>query len=747
MSFTPSRRPSRRRSLAAFGAAALVAPLLPLTAADAAPALPPTQDPREFACPPGQVEDAGFSDTSDNVFALEINCLAGYEITTGVAPGRYAPAEEVTRVQMAQFIARLATDVAGLRLDSSDAGFTDLDGLSTAAKNAINGLANAGIVNGTTATTYGPRGAVKRDQMATFIAKLQEKVAKAFPAGEDYFTDDEDSFHEANINRIAGAGIVTGTREGSYDPRGNVTRQQMAAFLMRYVEDQVEAGEIEGIYVRDNEVLATSPSQAASLPAQNDEDGADDPADNRDYTVSGLVEGVEYRITLVAAGNVRDEGGITRFTDTDDDNLAEVGRYTSDITTVNGESVARSDGGPSAPSTTTATPENGQITFTIDGDGEDSVVPVVYTNGGKSPRLELASDDRPIEAFGLGGVTTYTIPAAETSADGEDGVVISLSEKAATGTFVVDTEADGGGDLRYAYDGNDTYRVEGTLVPQEDFLAELSRGDTVEVGAYSADASGNSQFDIAEDTPTRPATAAEKGEDEQGGDDITVTVTPGTPSDVAAYDSFVIERAPVTGALNQDEMRTGTVGTFETIATPAASTDADPEAEGFQYVDRNVPEGSYRYRAAGVIDGDQSAFGVDPNNETSDPPPASDSTGPVADDAVVSADQAPTGTTSGGDSFRITFNEALATPPSGALIRVRAQVSDTETQTFDFRNQDNSLFSRSGSTLTVTLGPDVDPLRYPLTIVAQAGITDTNGNNWNLSGSSDLVIDVEPPAA
>lgn len=745
MTSTAHLRRSRRQLLAAAAAAAIVAPLLPAGAAAAATALPPTQDPREFACPPGQVPDAGFTDTGGNLFALEIDCLAGYGITAGVTPTTYVPGQNVTRAQMAQFVARVATKLGGLTLDSRDAGFTDLGRVSAGARDAINGLANAGIVKGRTTTTYGPDGDVQRDQMATFLSALQERVAPAFPAGQDYFDDDETSSHEAGINRLAAAGIVTGRTGGSYDPIGKVTRQQMAAFLMRYVEDQVEAGRFDGKYARNNEVLAVTPTEATTLPPAGDAEGDDDPADNRDYTVAGLRNGVEYRITLVEASVVRDEGGITRLRDADGDDLADVGSYTADIVRVNGAAVARTAGGP-APSTATATPVEGRITFTVDGDAEEDVLPVVYTNGGRSPRLELAGDDRPIEAYGLGGVTRYRIPAAPTGSNGADGVVVSLSEKASTGTFVVDTDADVRGDLRYSYDDNDTYRVEGTLVPQSDFLAQLSRGDTVTVGSYSAQASGNSAFDLAGDTPTQPATSAEKGTGEQGGDDITVTVTPAEPSDLATYDVFVVQRARVTGAGNGDEMTGGTVGTFETIAEVSADADADPAVAGFQLVDRNVPAGSYRYRAAGVVDGDRSAYGADPRNETSVPPATPDTTGPAARDAVISDDRAPSGVTSDGDVLRITFSETLGTPPSDALIRVQAQVSESETRTLDLRNEANAVMTRSGSVLTVTLRPGVDGLPYPLTIVAQAGITDANGNNWDLDESTDLVIDREPAA-
>ena len=41
------------------------------------------------------------------------------------------------------------------------------------------------------------------------------------------------SMHEADINRVAAAGITSGCGGGRYCPNGSVTREQMAAFLHR----------------------------------------------------------------------------------------------------------------------------------------------------------------------------------------------------------------------------------------------------------------------------------------------------------------------------------------------------------------------------------------------------------------------------------------------------------------------------------------------------------------------------------
>ena len=51
----------------------------------------------------------------------------------------------------------------------------------------------------------------------------------------DYFTDDETSIFEGDINRLAASGITAGCGGTRFCPNGLVTREQMAAFLWRAI--------------------------------------------------------------------------------------------------------------------------------------------------------------------------------------------------------------------------------------------------------------------------------------------------------------------------------------------------------------------------------------------------------------------------------------------------------------------------------------------------------------------------------
>lgn len=131
--------------------------------------------------------------------------------------------------------------------DSSPDAFDDDDGNVHEAN--INKLANAGIVQGTSATTYEPDGKVSRAQMATFVAQgidfaNDEAVDGDQPPApsRDWFVDDAGNVHETNINRLHEQLIVVGTGGNQYDPGLEVSRAQMATFDMQGAD---YLGEIE----------------------------------------------------------------------------------------------------------------------------------------------------------------------------------------------------------------------------------------------------------------------------------------------------------------------------------------------------------------------------------------------------------------------------------------------------------------------------------------------------------------------
>lgn len=96
-----------------------------------------------------------------------------------------------------------------------------------------------GVVDGYPDNSYRPRSTLRRDQMATFVANAIDaaRIGRDLPAAtKSPFTDIRGNAHAANIRRLAAAGIVVGRSEREYEPRGHVTRAQMATYLLRAAE-------------------------------------------------------------------------------------------------------------------------------------------------------------------------------------------------------------------------------------------------------------------------------------------------------------------------------------------------------------------------------------------------------------------------------------------------------------------------------------------------------------------------------
>ncbi len=163
-----------------------------------------------------------FTDIEGSMFRADILWALREGITTGCGGTRFCPDAPVTREQMASFLVR------ALGLPATGRDFYTDDGRSIH-HGDINRLAASGITTGCSAGRFCPTHAVTRAEMASFLARAFDYGA----TGRDYFTDDNASIHEDNINRVAAAGVTSGCGGTRYCPNAAVTRGQMVAFLHR----------------------------------------------------------------------------------------------------------------------------------------------------------------------------------------------------------------------------------------------------------------------------------------------------------------------------------------------------------------------------------------------------------------------------------------------------------------------------------------------------------------------------------
>ncbi len=185
----------------------------------------------------GEVEIPPFNDISGSVHYDDIIYIADLEITKGCNPPyntEYCPDADVTRGEMAAFVVR----ALGLTDDGGEDWFTDDDGSTF--EGDINKLRAAGITFGCNGagTEYCPDAPVTRGEMAAFLVR---GFGYTDPGAGDWFTDDDESMFEGNIDRLKVAGVTLGCNPPTNDrfcPEDPVQRDQMASFLARALRGQ-----------------------------------------------------------------------------------------------------------------------------------------------------------------------------------------------------------------------------------------------------------------------------------------------------------------------------------------------------------------------------------------------------------------------------------------------------------------------------------------------------------------------------
>ena len=324
-------------------------------------------------------------------------------------------------------------------------------------------------------------------------------------------------------------------------------------------------------------------------------------------------------------------------------------------------------------------------------------------------------------------------------------------------TDIVDVDKDSDDivtdDAIYSYDSNDQFFIDqdgddtidpGEQVTLAEFEAELSDGDELDGEFYQSNTEFESRFLLDDLAPAAPAVNASQTAGSEG-TSVTLSITaPGT----GKPDSYIVYRAdgacPATVDPEGDDSFTQ-VTTLDDDETEYVATGLDASTQ-------------HCFAVTAVQDGDESAAASD--DVTTAAAPTMDTTGPTAVDTVLTDDNGFAGVMDNGDVFKVVFNEDVAAPEAGDTLRVE----DGNGTTADVVNGTNATFNLNdaaetvngteypvGRVLTVTMGaaPTIVAegteagVQYDFTIINSSGVTDHDGNRFEIGGSDDVVIDNE----
>lgn len=132
----------------------------------------------------------------------------------------------------------------GTALPASAAPFSDVASDAWYAQ-AVGEVSDAGIMNGTTDTTFSPDEQVTRGMVVTVLWRLAGSPAAApaaFPDVEDWY------YYAPAVAWAQAAGVATGLGDGTFDGGSIVTREQLSVFLYRYSQyagDELASGVLD----------------------------------------------------------------------------------------------------------------------------------------------------------------------------------------------------------------------------------------------------------------------------------------------------------------------------------------------------------------------------------------------------------------------------------------------------------------------------------------------------------------------
>lgn len=193
-----------------------------------------------------------FTDITGHWAADNILFAASRGLLSGTSDTTFSPDTGMTRGMFVTALGRLA----GINPDSYQTGkFTDVKADAYYAP-YVNWAAQTGIVEGVTATTFAPDTNINREQMAVIMKNYAAKLGYDLPQTLKAVTFADNtqisSWAKDAVKSMQQAGILAGKNENKFDPKGTVTRAEVATVLRRFVEIVIDPQAANGWQQNDS---------------------------------------------------------------------------------------------------------------------------------------------------------------------------------------------------------------------------------------------------------------------------------------------------------------------------------------------------------------------------------------------------------------------------------------------------------------------------------------------------------------
>ena len=151
----------------------------------------------------------------------------------------FFPEAQMTRAQFAQVLYNMAGEPAWAP-DTHPTQFSDVTADAWYAK-AVSWAVEAGVVKGTSETTFDPEGSITREQIATMLYRYAANGAEADASALDTFVDggQVSDWAETAMAWAVENGHMNGKGANDLQPQATATRAEVAALSVRVQPEPV----------------------------------------------------------------------------------------------------------------------------------------------------------------------------------------------------------------------------------------------------------------------------------------------------------------------------------------------------------------------------------------------------------------------------------------------------------------------------------------------------------------------------
>ncbi len=189
-------------------------------------------------------EPATFKDISGHWAQLYIQSVSAQGAMTGTASGKFSPNGTLTRAQVVRIFYNLYSYVPA----PQDVNFPDVQDQWFA--DAVRWAAGHGIVSGSPEGLFKPNDPVTREQVAVMLYRLAWKSHPDLFMGSVGAVSFLDSlsiqeYAKDAVSALVGIGLLNGKPGNRFDPKGLITRGEMAKIMYTYHE---RTGDLQADY-------------------------------------------------------------------------------------------------------------------------------------------------------------------------------------------------------------------------------------------------------------------------------------------------------------------------------------------------------------------------------------------------------------------------------------------------------------------------------------------------------------------